>query len=126
MSLTHWKRAIALGFLSWLLPFLFSFLVFPLKKANAPLFATLMFLVLVLVAAPLRDRYFRGSTAPRVGESALLGVLWLAINLIMDYPMFAYGPMKMTAAGYYSEIGAAYLVFPLFLTLSVRPVFGRA
>src|ERR1017187_4839439 len=76
MSLTHWKRAAALGFLSWLLPFLFSFLVFPLKKANAPLFATLMFLVLILVAAPLGDRYFRDSAAPRVGEAALLGILW--------------------------------------------------
>lgn len=81
--LTHWKRALALGFLSWLLPLL----------------------VLILVAAPLRDRYFR--------------------DLAMDYPMFAYGPMKMTAAHYYSEIGAAYLVYPAFLTLSVRTVFRR-
>ena len=97
MSLTHWKRALALGFLSWLLPFLLSFLAFPLKKANAPLFATVMFLVLILVAAPLRDRYFR--------------------DLAMD--------MKMTAAHYYSEIGAAYLVYPAFLTLSVRTVFRR-
>ena len=64
MSLTHWKRALALGFLSWLLPFLFSFLVFPLKKTNAPLFSTVMYLVLILVAAPLRDRYFRDSAAP--------------------------------------------------------------
>jgi hypothetical protein len=65
--LTHWKRALALGFLSWLLPLL----------------------VLILVAAPLRDRYFR------------------------DLAM------------YYSEIGAAYLVYPAFLTLSVRTVFRR-
>jgi hypothetical protein len=123
MSLTHWKRALALGFLSWLLPFLFSFLVFPLKKANSPLFSTVMYLVLILVAAPLRDRYFRDIGAPRVSEAALLGFLWLAINLTMDYPMFAYGPMKMTAVHYYSEIGAAYLLYPAFLILSVRTVF---
>jgi hypothetical protein len=125
MSLTHWKRALALGFLSWLLPFLFSFLAFPLKKANAPLFATLMYLVLILVAAPLRDRYFRDIDAPRIGEAALLGILWLGINLTMDYPMFASGPMKMTAAHYYSEIGAAYLIYPAFLILSVRSAFRR-
>jgi hypothetical protein len=125
MSLTHWKRALALGFLSWLLPFLFSFLVFPLKKASAPLFSTVMYLVLILVAAPLRDRYFRNSAAPRAGEAALLGFLWLAINLAMDYPMFAYGPMKMTAGRYYSEIGAAYLLFPAFLTLSFRTALRR-
>ena len=125
MSLTHWKRALALGFLSWLLPFLFSFLVFPLTKTNAPLFSTVMYLVLILVAAPLRDRYFRDSAAPRAGEAALLGFLWLAINLAMDYPMFAYGPMKMTAGRYYSEIGAAYLLYPVFLILSVRTAFRR-
>jgi hypothetical protein len=120
MTLTHWKRAVALGFLSWLLPFLISLLAFPLKKANAPLFVTAMFLVLMLVAAPLCDRYFRDSDAPGAGEAALLGFLWLAINLAMDYPMFAFGPMKMTAAHYYSEIGAAYLIYPAFLILSVR------
>jgi hypothetical protein len=125
MSLTHWKRALALGFLSWLLPFLISFLAFPLKKANAPLFATVMYLVLILVAAPLRDRYFRDIAAPRAGEAALLGIVWLAINLAMDYPMFAYGPMKMTAAQYYSEIGAAYLIYPAFLILSVPSALRR-
>ena len=33
----------------------------------------------------------------------------------MDYPMFAFGPMKMTAARYYAEIGAGYLLYPAFL-----------
>jgi hypothetical protein len=36
------------------------------------------------------------------------------MNLICDYPMFAYGPMKMTAAAYYSEIGLTYLAIPAF------------
>ncbi len=126
MSLTHWKRAAGLGFLSWLLPFLISFAAFPLKKSDAPLFATVMFLVLILVAAALRDRYFHDIAAPRAGEAALLGILWLAVNLAMDYPMFAYGPMKMSAAQYYSEIGAAYLIYPAFLTLSVRSLFRHA
>jgi len=37
-----WKRAALLGFLSWMIPFAISFLLFPLKKPNAPLFGTLM------------------------------------------------------------------------------------
>jgi len=40
-----WKRAALLGFLSWLIPFAISFFVFPLKKSNAPLFATFMYMV---------------------------------------------------------------------------------
>ena len=115
MKLTHWKRAIGLGFLSWLAPFVFAFAVFPLKQASVPLFDTVMALSVLVTAALLARRYYRGDGAPGVGEAMLLGFLWLAINLAMDYPMFAYGPMKMTAARYYSEIGAGYLLFPAFL-----------
>jgi hypothetical protein len=115
MTITHWKRALGLGFLSWLAPFVFAFAVFPLKQASVPLFDTVMALSVIATATLLARRYFRGGAAPRVGEAMLLGFLWLAINLVMDYPMFNYGPMKMTAARYYSEIGAGYLLYPAFL-----------
>jgi hypothetical protein len=116
MKLTSWKRALGLGFLSWLLPFLFAFPLFPLKQANQPLFDTVMALAVIVAAALLGRRYFRDAAGPpAMAEALLLGFVWLAINLIMDYPMFSYGPMKMTAARYYSEIGAGYLLYPAFL-----------
>jgi hypothetical protein len=118
MVLTCWKRALALGFLSWLLPFVFSSLVYPIKQANASLFETIMAVAVILVAAVLARRYFRDGTL-RVAEAALLGFLWLAINLILDYPMFFYGPMRMSASHYYSEIGVGYLLYPAFLTGAV-------
>jgi hypothetical protein len=114
MSITHWKRAAGLGFLSWLLPFVFSFLVFPLKQANGPLFDSVM-AVAVVAAAGLLSRWYFRDPAARVSEAALLGFLWLAVNLILDYPMFAYGPMRMSAARYYAEIGSGYLLYPAFL-----------
>jgi len=108
-----WKRAGLLGFLSWMIPFIVSFIVFPLKKADPPLFGTLMSLVVLLTAAALLNRYFRNRPVS-VNEAVRVGALWLAINLLFDYPMFAYGPMKMTAWGYYLEIGLGYLAFPIF------------
>lgn len=108
-----WKRAVLLGFASWLIPFFVSFLVFPVKKSNPPLFETMMALVVLITAGVLFRFYFR-KRAVAAAEALCVGLLWFAVNLIMDYPMFAYGPMKMTAAAYYSEIGLAYLAFPLF------------
>ncbi|MFZ0960832.1 MAG: hypothetical protein WAO35_07990 [Terriglobia bacterium] len=108
-----WKRTLLLGFASWLIPFVISFLIFPLKKSNAPLFQTLMALIVLITAGALFKLYFRRRTVP-VHEALIVGLLWLAVNLIMDYPMFAYGPMKMKALTYYSEIGLDYLTYPAF------------
>jgi len=117
----RWKRAAWLGFLSWLIPFAVSFVVFPLKKSNAALFSTAMDLVVLLTAGALLTRYFRNQPVS-VREAVLVGALWFTMNLVFDYPMFAYGPMKMTAAGYYSEIGLVYLAFPVFAFWAARLV----
>ena len=108
-----WKRAALLGLASWFIPFAISFLLFPLKKSNAPLFGTLMTLIVLLTAGALFRFYFR-TRAVSVREAVLVGALWFVANLVFDYPMFAYGPMQMTAWAYYSEIGLTYLVIPAF------------
>jgi hypothetical protein len=110
----NWKRALALGFLSWLLPFAAGFAAFPLKRINAGLFDNVMALSMIVTAAILAPRYFR-DFAPATAEALRLGFLWLAINLALDYPMFHYGPMQMTAARYYAEIGSGYLLYPAVL-----------
>ena len=108
-----WKRAAALGLLSWAIPFAISFPLLPLKKSNPPLFETLMALVVLLTAGVLLKLYFRGRGVT-IGEAAMAGALWFAMNLTFDYPMFAFGPMRMSPAAYYSEIGLTYLIFPIF------------
>jgi hypothetical protein len=114
-----WKRAVLLGLLSWVIPFALGFVAFPVKKWNAPLFATMMFLIVLLTAGALLIRYFHGRPVA-AREALAVGALWLAMNLVFDYPMFAYGPMKMTVLGYYSEIGLTYFTFPIFAVLAAR------
>jgi uncharacterized membrane protein YpjA len=106
-----WKRAAELGLLSWLIPFVISFLLFPLKKPNAALFETLMNLILLLTGGALLSVYFRYRPVA-LREAVLVGALWTGFNLLFDYPMFAFGPMQMTVGAYYSEIGLSYLAFP--------------
>jgi len=113
------RRALLLGFISWLVPLAIAFGLFPLKRTNAALFTTLMYLVVLATAGNLMGLYFR-MRAVAVNEATLVGVLWLAMNLLFDFPMFAFGPMKMTVVGYYSEIGLVYLTFPLFGLLAAR------
>ena len=115
------KRAAFLGFLSWLIPFAVSFLLFHVKQSNPPLFSTLMDLVVFSTGGALLTLCFRNRPVS-VREAVLVGVLWLFINLIFDYPMFAYGPMRMTAPQYYSEIGLSYLAFPAFALWAARLV----
>jgi hypothetical protein len=112
-------RAILLGLLSWFIPFVAGFVLFPLKKSNAPLFSTLMYLIVLVTAGLLLVWYFR-KRAVSVGEAALVGAVWLGINLVCDYPMFAFGPMKMTPLAYYSEIGLVYLTYPVFAVMAAR------
>ena len=101
-----WKRAALLGVMSWLIPFVISFILFPLKQWNAPLFGALMGLVVLLTGAVLLHRYFRNQSVS-VNEAVLVGMMWLVLNLAFDYP-------KMTAWSYYSEIGLSYLMLPAF------------
>jgi hypothetical protein len=108
-----WKRAALFGVLSWLPPFALSFALFHLKRSNPPLFESLMTLIVVLTAGALFPLYFRNRSVS-IREAAAAGVVWLAANLVLDYPMFAYGPMRMTAAAYYSAIGLDYLIYPLY------------
>ena len=110
-------RAVLLGFFGWFIPFAASFLLFPVRRANAPLFATIMYLVLLLTAGALFSLYFRGRIL-RPAEAMLVGFLWLVMSLGFDFPLFAFGPMKMTAIAYYSEVGLVYLTFPVFALLA--------
>ncbi len=112
-------RAILLGLLSWFIPFVVGFLLFPVKKSNAPLFSSLIYLIVLVTAGFLLFWYFR-KRAVSVGEAALVGAVWLGINLVCDYPMFAFGPMKMTPLAYYSKIGLVYLTYPIFAVMAAR------
>jgi len=121
--MTYWKRALSFGLLSWFIPFAISFALFPIKRINAPLFATLMFLIVLVTAGLLLIAYFRKRPISVI-EAVVVGTLWLVMNLALDYPMFAFGPMKMTVLNYYSEIGLVYLTFPIFAVIAARMARG--
>jgi hypothetical protein len=100
------------GFLVWLIPFLIGFLLFPIREADRGLFETVMALAIVGSASYLATRYFALVNTDWLSAGVKLGLLWFAISVIIDLPMFLNGPMKMTPYQYFSDIGLTYLVIP--------------
>ena len=110
--MTLLKRALAYGFLLWLIPFIAAVGIFPLREAQRPLFESIMPVVLTVSVVLFSYRYFRNISTRFLNESIKLGVLWFGISLGLDLLMFMWGPMKMTFVDYMKDIGITYLIYP--------------
>lgn len=109
------KRTLGFGFLSWLIPFAASVLIFPLKRTNTPLFDNLMAIVLAGTVVLLGLRCLRSGTAKSLPAALGLGLLWCVMNVGLDLLLFSWGPMQMSPGAYFADIGLAYLVHPIIL-----------
>ncbi len=106
-------KAILFGFLVWLSAFVVAFLIFPLRESSRPLFESIMPVVLTTASAVFAVLYFRVVSGGYLREEVTLGLVWLAINVLIDLPlMLAGGPMQMTLGTYLADIGLTYLIIP--------------
>jgi len=106
-------RLMLFGFLSWLLIFGASVCLFPLKNDSEHLFEVLMGFVLTTCTVAFTILYFRRVQTGFFSEGCLLGLAFVACNLLFDLPMFSAGPMKMPPLHYLKDIGLAYLSMPI-------------
>ena len=59
--------------------------------------------------------YFKKVTENYLREGLMIGLIWLAINLILDLIVLV--PLaKMSIGIYFSQIGLRYLMIPIFST----------
>lgn len=110
------KQAVGFGFLAWLVPFVVSVSLFPLKRAGDPLFDTAKGVVVVRCAVILVSLYFQNLRGGWMREGIVLGMLWMLISLVLDGLMFSHGPMLMPVGAYLKDIGLAYLILPVIST----------
>ncbi len=107
-------KIILFGFLIWLIPFVVSFFIYPLKTSRNPLFESIMPLVLTIITVLLACTYLKSIQKEFVKESILIGVTWFLINVIIDLIMFLpVSPMQMTLNDYMADIGITYLIIPV-------------
>lgn len=108
-------KNILLGLLSWLIPFVVSFLFYkPGGELVVPYatFKSAIMLVGVVSGCYLLFRYFKYVEHDYILQSILVGFSWFAINIVLDsvvlIPM-----MKTSFVDYFLSIGLSYFSIPV-------------
>ncbi len=107
------KVAVIYGVGIWVFVFVVAMFAFPLRANERPLFESIMPVALTLAVVVVSVRYFKTVTKRFAYIGFCLGLIWLAVNIIIDLFMFSGGPMKMTLADYIKDIGVTYLLIPI-------------
>ena len=106
-------RAFGLGLLMWLVPFLVAVAVFPFREPWRALFESVMALTVTAAAVGLGLQYLRKLPTVEVRDGVLVGLLWWALCVLIDLPLFSAGPMVMGLADYMADIGLTYVSIPM-------------
>lgn len=114
LALKNIKLALLYGFLIWLIPFVVSVILFPIHEQDRPFFESIIPVVLVSVTIYFSIQYFKKVLSiDTIKEGFILGVLWMLVSIVIDFPLFNYGPMKMPFVNYWKDIGFTYLLVPI-------------
>ena len=109
--MNKYVKLVGFGFLIWLIPFLVSFVIFPLRNTNRPLFESVMPVVLVLTVMIVSVLYFKKIEKESLKEGLVAGVLWFVLSLVIDLMLFLpASPMQMSFSDYMMDIGLTYLI----------------
>jgi hypothetical protein len=110
----RYLKIILFGFLTWLISFVVSFAVFPLRTSQRAFFETIMAVAVTAVAVLFTVLYLRRANGHFLREGTLIGNAWFIINLLIDLPLFMLdSPMQMAFADYMMDIGLTYLIYPV-------------
>jgi len=107
-----------LGFLSWLIPFIISFLFYkPGGELLVPYatFKSTITVVGALSGCYLLFRYFKYVDSSFIRNGMIVGLSWFAINLILD-AIILIPMMKTTFTNYFMTIGISYFSIPTIST----------
>lgn len=109
-----YKKAFLFGFLTWLVPFVAAFAFYKRDGSlsiDIFLFKSIMIVVASAFGSFVLVKYFKSVKDNFVKEGVLVGVLWFAINIILDVIILM--PMsKMSLKDYIMQIGLRYLMIP--------------
>lgn len=107
-------RNTLLGALSWLIPFVVSFLFYKPGGELVVPYATFKSIITVVGVATgcyFLFRYFKFVDSGFIGNGVVVGLSWFAINIVLD-AVILIPMMKTTFADYFMSIGISYFAIP--------------
>jgi len=97
----------------WLIPFIVSLIIYPLKISFNTLFESIMPVVITLTVVLLSAAYIKGVNANFLKEGIIIGGSWFLISILIDLILFMpSSPMQMSFTNYMMDIGLTYLIIP--------------
>ena len=111
-------KNVLFGFFSWLIPFVLSI---PFFNQNGQLlvehdlFKSVMIVTGSISGCYLMFRYFKLVDGDFIMNGIVVGISWLAINIIFD-TIILIPMMKVSFFSYLMSIGLGYLVIPVIST----------
>lgn len=119
-------KNIFFGFLSWLIPFVVSFLFYkPGGELVVPYstFKSTIMVVGTISGCYLLFRYFKFVNNDFIKNGVIVGISWFAFNIILD--AFILIPiMKTSFAEYFMSIGIGYISIPA-ISVSIGYVLSK-
>jgi hypothetical protein len=109
-------RMVAFGLLSWAIVLAAALAMSPWRANNRPLFESALAVVLTATTALLAIAFYRRTPAVRGWNGLVLGLVWAAINVLLDLPLFSFGPLHMPPRAFLADIALGYLVMPVLTT----------
>ena len=100
------------GFFIWLIPFVVSVLIFPLRAMQRPLFESIMPVVIAIWTVFFAVIYLSGLKGGFQWDGLFIGMAWFLISIILDLLIFIEGPIKMSLWDYATDIPLTYLMIP--------------
>ncbi len=104
------------GFLLWLSVLIVAMFMFRIRETNQIFFESLISISLTVFTVLYAVILFRKIETNQFRIGLIVGFIWMSISVLLDYPMFSFGPMKMEFSEYLKDIGLTYLMIPIITT----------
>lgn len=119
--MNRYLKIVLYGFMLWLIPFIVSALIFPLRASDRPLFESIMPVIIVIWTVFFSIIYLLSQNlvvkkGGYLREGILIGLAWIAMSIVFDLVIFIFGPIKMSLMDYTYDIAFTYLIMPAITT----------